>query len=75
LSAISFFANGLYAGFRTLVVAAQMKFLLPENPFSTRGLRIEFVIPTASSLKSAGISRDIRKLGIALEKLRLMSQK
>jgi hypothetical protein len=52
-----------------------MKFRLPGNPFSTRGLRIEFVIPAASSLKSAGISRDIRKLGIALEKLRLMSQK
>jgi hypothetical protein len=69
------FVNGLYVGFRTLVVAAEIEFILPRNTQSPRGLRIEFVIPTASSPKSAGISQDIRKLGIALEKLRLVLQK
>jgi hypothetical protein len=63
------FVNGVYSGFRTLSTAEEMDFFPPRNALSHRGLHIEFVIPTASSPKSAGISQDIRKLGIALEQL------
>jgi hypothetical protein len=69
------FINGLYVGFRTLSTAQEMDFFLPRNVLSPRGLRIEFVIPTAFSPKSAGISQDIRRLGIALEQLSLALHK
>jgi hypothetical protein len=69
------FINGLYIGYKILVAAQKSDFFLPRNVLSSRGLRIEFVIPTASSPKSAGISQDIRKLGIALEQLSITLQK
>jgi hypothetical protein len=42
---------------------------------SPRGLRFEFVIPTASSPKSLGISQDIRKLGIAISEISIAVRK
>lgn len=69
------FINGLYVGFKTLTTAAETQFVLPRNVLSPRGIRVEFVIPTASSPKSLGISEDIRKLGIAISAVSLALQK
>ncbi len=69
------FLNGLFVGFRTLTAAAEVQFALPRNVLSPRGVRVEFVIPTASSPKSLGLSEDIRKLGIALSSVSLALQK
>ena len=69
------FINGLYVGFRTLTAAAEAQMTLPRNVLSPRGVRIEFVIPTAASPKSLGISEDIRKLGIAITSVSLSLQK
>jgi hypothetical protein len=69
------FLNGLFVGFRTLTAAAEIQFPLPRNVLSPRGVRVEFVIPTASSPKSLGLSEDIRKLGIALSSVSLALQK
>jgi hypothetical protein len=69
------FLNGLYVGFRTLTAAAEVHFALPRNALSPRGVRVEFVIPTAASPKSLGISEDIRKLGIAISAVSLTLQK
>lgn len=63
------FVSGLYIGFRTLVVARKIDFVLPRNSMSPRGLRVEFVIPTAVSPKRLGISHDVCKLGIASQRL------
>jgi hypothetical protein len=63
------FMNGLFVGFRTLVRDELSEFPVPRNYLSPRGLRIEFVIPTALSPKSLGISQDIRKLGIAISEV------
>jgi hypothetical protein len=60
------YLNGLFVGFRTLTKDELSEFPVPRNVLSPRGLRIEFVIPTALSPKSLGISQDIRKLGIAI---------
>jgi len=69
------FVNGLFVSFRTLTAAEDMEFVLPSNAFASRGLCVEFVIPTASSPKSLGISQDIRKLGIAVTAVLLKLQK
>jgi len=69
------FINGLFVGFRTLTTAAEVHFPLPRNALSPRGVRVEFVIPTASSPKSLGLSEDIRRLGIALSSVSLTLQK
>jgi len=60
------FINGTYIGFRILETYEDLEFVLPRNVLSTRGMRLEFVIPTASSPKSVGVSQDVRKLGIAI---------
>jgi hypothetical protein len=65
------FINGFYVGFRTLTTAEKVEFALPRNVLSARGLRIELVIPTATSPKTLGISNDIRKLGIAVSEMSL----
>jgi hypothetical protein len=69
------FVNGIYVGFRTLAVYQEVEFVLPRHVLSPRGLRVEFVIPTASSPKSLGISQDVRKLGIALSGVSFALQK
>ena len=67
------FVNGLYVGFRTLAGPEQFNFPLPRTAISPRGVRFEFVIPTAVSPKSLGISDDIRKLGISLSQMTILS--
>jgi hypothetical protein len=69
------FINGLYVGFRSLTTAEKVEFVLPRNVLSARGLRVEFVIPTASSPKTLGISNDVRKLGIAISEVSLAVHK
>ena len=69
------FINGLYVGFRTLTVAEKVDLVLPRNLLSPRGLRVEFVIPTALSPKSLGISDDVRRLGIAISEVSLSGPK
>ncbi len=69
------FINGIYVGFRTLDSAAKVDFALPRNVLSPRGVRVEFVIPTASAPKGLGISQDIRKLGIAVSEVSFALQK
>jgi len=69
------FINGLFVGFRTLTKDEVSEFPVPRNLLSPRGLRIEFVIPTALSPKSLGISQDIRKLGIAISEVSFVVNK
>jgi hypothetical protein len=69
------FMNGLYLGFRTLAKDELTEFPVPRNFLSPRGLRIEFVIPTALSPKSLGISQDIRRLGIAISDVSFAANK
>jgi hypothetical protein len=69
------FINGLYVGFRSLTSAEKVEFVLPRNVLSARGLRVEFVIPTATSPKTLGISNDVRKLGIAISEVSLTVNK
>lgn len=69
------FINGIYVGFRTLIVAEKVELVLPRTVLSPRGFRVEIVIPTALSPKSLGISNDIRKLGIAISEVSLAIQK
>ena len=69
------FINGLYVGFRSLTAAEKVEFVMPRNALSARGLRVEFVIPTASSPKTLGISHDVRKLGIAISEVSLAVHK
>jgi len=69
------FVNGLHVGFRTVTAATDVQFVLPRNALSPRSTRVEFVIPTALSPKSLGISQDVRRLGIALSAVSFNSQK
>lgn len=68
------FINGLYVGFRTLAVAERVQFALQRSVLSPRGMRIEFVLPTASAPKSLGTGSDVRKLGIAISEVALSSR-
>jgi hypothetical protein len=69
------FINGIFVGFRTLAGYDDVEFLVPRNVVAPRGLRVEFVMPTAASPKSLGISQDVRKLGIAISGLSFALQK
>jgi hypothetical protein len=69
------FINGLFVGFRTLPAAEKVSFAVSRNVISPRGMRFEFVIPTAVSPKSLGLSDDVRKLGIAFSDLTFSIEK
>ncbi len=69
------FINGLFVTFRSLSNAEKVNVPLPRSVISPRGMRFEFVIPTASSPKSLGLSDDVRKLGIALSDITIIAEK
>jgi hypothetical protein len=69
------YLNGIMVGFCSLTGYQTMEFAVPRSAISTRGCRITFVIPTATSPKTLGLSADRRKLGIALSSVALITAK
>jgi hypothetical protein len=69
------YINGLLVGFANLSGHQTLEFAVPRGAISPRGCRLSFVIPTAASPKSLGISADQRRLGIAVSAVSLVNQR
>ena len=71
---VYFYLNGLFQGFATFRSERTATFHLLRSAFSPRGNRLSFVLPTAKSPEQAGLSSDVRVLGLALSAVTFVAQ-
>lgn len=69
---VSFYINGVWVGFETLVAGVVLRFDVPRAAFAQRSNRFSIAIPTAKSPKELGLSDDVRQLGLALQSFALI---
>jgi hypothetical protein len=64
------YVNGLFQGFHTFRGTTTMAIPIRRHAITSRSTRIQFVLPTAVSPNSLGLSADLRELGLAITEMR-----